>query len=144
MANKFCVMSRAAIADETKKAVLSQEVVRRMLNTSEEESQGVRNDILKDFCKMLKRSGYDVEVRRKIIMRGHKGYGNLRSLDRRGIRRLHRRGIDTVTERYRKKLDGKTSWYKQVRKTDDKEETEEVETTNIRRKQSKEDETIYI
>ena len=93
MANKYCVMSRAAIADDTNPAVLSQEVVRRMLNTSEKVSQEVRNKILEEFCNMLERSGYGEEVRHKIITRGLKGYENLRSLDRRWIKPLHKRGL---------------------------------------------------
>ena len=85
-------MSRAAIAEDTKTAVLSQEVVRRMLNTSEKEPQEVRNKILEDFCDMLERSGYKENVRQRILTRGLRGYENLRSLDRRGIRPLHRSG----------------------------------------------------
>ena len=53
MSNKYCVMAKAALSDDTKLAVLSQEVVRRMLTTSEDDSQEVRDNILNDFNRML-------------------------------------------------------------------------------------------
>ena len=59
----------------------------------------MRNEIFIEFDQMLTRSGYQEEVRMRIFECGLKGYENLRELDRRGIRKLHRRGVDTITER---------------------------------------------
>merc|ERR1712106_870353 len=66
----------------------------------------------------MERSGYSKSQRGEIMDRGLRGYEKLRRLDREGKRPLHRRGVDTLHTRFRKKLTGKTSWYKEKKKTD--------------------------
>ena len=81
-----------------------------MLNTSELETQEVRNTILIDFNGTLTVSGYNELQRTNIFNRGLKGYENLRMLDRAGKTPLHRRGKDTLKARFRQKLMGKTEF----------------------------------
>ena len=96
MVNIHCVMEKAALAEQTKYAVLSQEIIRRMLNTSELEPQIVRDKILEEFNGTMTTSGYEETQRRDIMTRGLKGYEKLRRLDKEGKRPLHRRGVDTI------------------------------------------------
>ena len=84
--------------------MLAQEIINRMLNTSEEIPQQSRNKILDDFNNTMEASGYDEVWRRRIFNRGLKGYENIRMLDSKGIRTLQRRGKDTLGVRFRKKL----------------------------------------
>ena len=127
MGNKFCVGRGSAMADSAKEAILSQEVLRRMLNTSEEESQTTRDNILKKFEERMKISGYDTPQRGKIMKRGLIGYEKMKEDCRRKIRPLHRPGSTTTAVRYKKKLLGKCNWYKEkTRKTDRRLEKEDV------------------
>ena len=112
IANIHCAMEKAALSEQTKYAVLAQEIIRRIFNTSELENQEVRNTILEDFDRTMEISGYSGKQRGEIMDRGLRGYEKLRRLDKEGKRPLHRTGTDTLTTRFRKKLTGKTSWYK--------------------------------
>ena len=71
-----------------------------------------------DFDKTMTESGYMKTQRLEIMTRGLRGYEKLRELDRTGKRPLHRRGKDTINTRFKKKLTGKTSWYKTGQKED--------------------------
>ena len=67
MATPYCIMAEAAMSEESKKAILSQEVKRRMEHTEESEDMSVRIRILDDFNKKMKRSGYEEEKRAEIF-----------------------------------------------------------------------------
>ena len=103
MANQHCVMAQAALPEQTKIAVLVQEIVRRNLNTSELEEQKVRDHIMTKFNKTMEISGYDLRQRQEIMTRGLRAYEKLRELARLGRRPLHRRGKDTLKLRFKKK-----------------------------------------
>ena len=72
--SKFTILENSASAYQQKKASLSQEVVRRLLNTSEDTPQKERDDILDEFSTKLKRSGYSKYQQREIIESGIIGY----------------------------------------------------------------------
>ena len=65
--------------------------------------------IINTFDAKLETSGYSKAQRLEIIESGLVGYR--RKVERQGGQR-HRRGSDTKAERLKKKLSGKTSWYK--------------------------------
>ena len=110
--SKYCVMAQSAMGDQAKIDILTQEVNRRLLNTSEDEDQEVRDGILNTFEEKLATSGYKEDVRRQIMKRGVIRYESLRILDKTGRRRLHRPAYSTREERERKKLTSKEDWYK--------------------------------
>ena len=101
-----------------KRALLSQEVIRRFLNTSEGTDTEIKDNILLEMAKRLRRSGYKSKQIKDIISSGIKGYtrkwGN-------GEAR-HRRGKDTEDSRRLRKLVGKSTWYKS--KTTDMDQTQ--------------------
>ena len=123
--SKYCVMREAAMGEQSKIAILSQEVNRRLLNTCEEEPQEVRDQVLNNFNAKLTVSGYDEDQVKQIMRRGVIRYETLRILDRQGKRRLHRPAWTTEEERARKKLTSKEDWYR---------EKEQNEEDNTRRK----------
>ena len=67
MSSPFCILEQSALPENTKIASLSQEVVRRMLNTSELVSQQERNQVIETFITKLRVSGYHQEKIRRII-----------------------------------------------------------------------------
>ena len=101
MASAFCLMKSAAMAESAKEAILSQEILRRLFNTSKEEHPRKKEEILDKFEKKLKLSGYNNTERKKIFRRGICNYEKLLDLEFQGKRPLHREGRTTVATRYK-------------------------------------------
>ena len=53
MTSKYCIMERSALSENMKTASLSQEVICRMLNVSEEIPQNERNEVLEKFISKI-------------------------------------------------------------------------------------------
>ena len=60
----FMIMVKSAVSDNTKRSTLAQETIRRMVNTSEEESIETRTLILDKFNSKMENSGYCYNQRR--------------------------------------------------------------------------------
>ena len=116
MSSNFCIMENTAMSWNQKRASLSQEVIRRMLNTSELVSQTERDTILEKFISRMEKSGYSKKQIRDITMSGLKGYETKRKRAAETGQELHRSGASTLQKRYKKKLTAKTNWYKQKRR----------------------------
>ena len=145
MSSQFCVMENSAMSWNTKRATLSQEIVRRMLNTSEQVTQSERDKIIEKFLAKMKKSGYSKRQRREVTIAGLKGYETRKRRAEEKNTELHRNGASTLVQRYKKKLTGKTSWYKQKKKKreacpNSRRETVWSGSTNERRKVLSEDE----
>ena len=118
------------MSENPKIQVLSNDLVRRLLNTQEELPKEYREDIINKYGRKLLTSGYGREQIAKIIVDGIKGYeGRLRK-SRNGIRKLHRTGTESMGGRIKKKLLSKTNWFKSRRK-------EQVKDDEINRKGTK-------
>ena len=119
MSNKFCMLERSAMAESSKIASLSQDVVRRMLNTDQEIPQDRRNEIVDDFVRKLSRSGYKKTQVREIIISGLKCYmRKVRNAEKVG-QGVHRSASSTLEGRKRKKILAKTNWYKSKKKSEE-------------------------
>ena len=57
-----------------KVASLNQEVIRRILNTSEDLDDAMRMTVVDNFAKKVRNSGYCIKQTRDIMMGGLKGY----------------------------------------------------------------------
>ena len=113
VSSRFCLMEKSAMAENSKNSTLSQEVIRRMLNTSELLPQGERNQVLEKFISKLEISGYNRAQIKNIIMSGLKGYESKVQRSRKQKTDLHRDAANTAGARNKKKLLGKTNWFKQ-------------------------------
>ena len=112
MGTRFCVKEESAMAYNSKRSALAQEVIRRRLNTSEMVPQMERNNILERFVDKLRRSGYNESQTREILVAGLSGYENKKNRAEREQKDLHRDGKSTLKTRAMKKLTAKNSWYK--------------------------------
>ena len=112
VSSKTVVMEKSTIPIKTKISTLSQEVLRRMRNTSRNVKKERREEILTEFMKKLKRSGYNAKTRREILIAGMKGYMRLVKEEEEGRRRVNRPRWEGATSRRYKKLGGKGNWYK--------------------------------
>ena len=111
--SKFCVMEKAAMAEMSKISTLAQDLIRRMVNTSDMIEQAERNEIIEKYIVKLRTSGYSTTQVQNIVVSGLKGYQTkLKNAIKNGTQ-LHREAKQTLGARHRKKLTAKTSWYKQ-------------------------------
>ena len=119
MNSKFCILEKSAMAYESKLSILSNEVVRRLLNTSETVPQDRKDSILNDFVFKMLRSGYSVSQCRDILISGIRFYKAKVSRANQSGSKLHRSAQSSLVSRLKKKITAKTSWYKPRPKTDD-------------------------
>ena len=131
----YCVMNDSAAPHQQKRAILAQEVVRRMKNSSEKEPVEDRIQILEDFSVMMTKSGYDMDTQTEIFISGLKCYERLRRKSLDGENPLHRRGWMTRQSRQNKKLTLKTSWYRKRKREDDHEHEEEKKSSKNQKRE---------
>ena len=119
MNTPFSIMKKSAMPEGGKVASLSQEVVRRMLNTSEMLDQNERDQILNNYTKKLFHSGYEKHQVKEILESGLKGYEKKLEKAKKENRNIHREACDTIKTRQRKKLLAKTTWYKKKKENNE-------------------------
>ena len=125
MSSPFSVMERSAQPENTKNSTLAQELIRRMLNTSEMIPQEERNVVVEKFILRLRRSGYNKDQVRNIIISGLKGYQTKKERAKLNNKMLHRSATSTKVQRHKNKLLEKSTWFKKVKKNDDNDPTNE-------------------
>ena len=118
MAKRTLIMQNSALGENSKIASLTQEVVRRSKNTSEEVDMKSRVEILDEYHRRLELSLYSLEASRRIMVAGLRGYERIRKKAARAGRNINRSEEEGAEGRYRKKLLGKTNWFKKTRESD--------------------------
>ena len=107
---------RSAMPESTRRSTLNQELIRRMINTSELVSLEERIDIIDKYAVKLMNSEYPLEEARNIIIGGLKGYERLLSLSKDTNnpkwKPLHMAAGWNAKNRRRAKELSKTKWYK--------------------------------
>ena len=98
---------------------MSQKVVRRLLNTSESRTQDEKDRVIEEFQLKLNRLGLNMQQQKEIIEGELVGYKR-RVVRQKGVR--HRICKDTEKERERKKMTGKSMWYKTRKENKDVQE----------------------
>ena len=116
VASKLVVMERSALPHRTKITTLTQEIIRRMRNTSRKVGKGRRAEILSKFMKKMRKSGYNSKVRRNVLLAGLKGYYNMVKEEESGGRKVNRPRWEGAGARRLKKLGGKANWFKRKSK----------------------------
>ena len=99
MASNVCVQKLTAMDENSKMKTLSNELTRRLLNTSEALENKVRVQIIDDYSQKLRNSGYELNQIRKIVKNGLKGYEK-KLWESRNIpgRRLHRTAAQSMAQ----------------------------------------------
>ena len=111
------------MGEKAKVQTLTLEMIRRLLNSSEDLPRELLWEITDTYAKKLHNSGYNVEQVRKIILAGIKGYGAKRSRCKEEGRKLRRTAQESQGARQKNKLVGKATWFKKKRSK----ESEELE-----------------
>ena len=106
------IHKKSAMGENIKSQILSQDLIRRLLNTSEDLSKEYREHVVDEYGKKILNSGYTREQAIRILVNGIKGYENKRRRRIKEGRRLRTTAKESRSERYRKKLLAKSTWFK--------------------------------
>ena len=90
VSKKTMIDRKSALGENTKVASLTQNLMRRMKNTSEDVDNSVRVDIVNAFSSQLKVSGYSDDQNARIVKAGLTGYENLLKKCKLGKAKMHR------------------------------------------------------
>ena len=105
------------MSENPKIQCLSNDMVRRLFNTKEDLPSEYREEIVENYGRKLVTSGYSRDQTRKILINGIKGY--MRKMNRRklnGRKRIHHSAEESRDGRVKKKMIGKTLWYRSKKK----------------------------
>ena len=126
MKNQVLLMIRSAMATKQKYTILANELTRRLSNCNREGTdQGEKDRICEEYIRQLKNSGFGRAEVREMVVSGVKGW--LRRHKRRvqeGIE-FYRSAANSLQSRAKKKLLGKSNWYKEKRKADEIDEKDD-------------------
>ena len=136
-----------ALSENTKMATMNAEIVRRMMNVSENLPIQERTVVLDNVAQKLTNSGYNMDEIRKGMVGALTGYerkleASKKSPKEKGYKPLHEGAEGSHGKRMRKKLTGKSSWFKKPeteRKTQE-DNTGGVENRGIRKQRRQGDE----
>ena len=107
------IRERSAMSEDSKIQCLSNDLVRRLLNTKEELPASYRAEVVDRYGIKLLTSGYTREQSKKILVNGIKGYMARKSRRRAsGRKRIHLTAKEISQARLKKRLLGKSSWYR--------------------------------
>ena len=108
---------RSAMPENTRRATLNQELIRRMVNTSEKVSMDKRLEIVDNYAQKMINSEYSLDLTRQTIVGGLKGYERLLSLSKDlghpKWKPLHLAAKWNPRNRRIAKQLAKTNWYKE-------------------------------
>ena len=111
MASNMVLQRGSAMPENMKVASLNQEVLRRMMNTSEELDMSVRTEVVDEYAQKLFNSGFKLDQTRNIIVGGLTGYERKLSLSKDSNnpkwKPLHQPASFNIQARRRTKLLGK-------------------------------------
>ena len=112
VAKKKLIQRKSALGENCKVASLSQNMVRRMKNTSEDLPDSERVSIINEYSAQLRDSGYSVTQTRRIVSAGLTGYQRLVEKWKKGEAILHRSASEGFSARSKKKLLSPSNWFK--------------------------------
>ena len=124
MKSNLVVQRKSALSENVKVASLTQEVVRVLLNCSEDLEDKSRVDHLNNLSVKMRTSGYNTEFIRKVMVAGIKTYEKKlkkSNLDRnhKNYAPLHLSKSFNSSQRRENKLMAKSNWYRQGQNVQD-------------------------
>ena len=113
------VQRRTAMEENVKMKIVSNDLVRRLCNSMEELGSTELKRIIDGYGQKLLSSGYTLEQSRRILVNGVRGYeGRKRRCEAQG-RKLKRTAKESMNDRSKKTLLGKSNWFKGRKKTNE-------------------------
>ena len=110
--SNLTMQKKSAMEQNMKMGILSNEVIRRLFNSSENLDSQVVWETLDKYAIKLLTSGHSLAVTRRVILNGIRGFETkIKRLEQRGIPR-YRTADESGKNRSRKKIMGKSTWFK--------------------------------
>ena len=109
--NKRVILENSALPANQKRTILTQEYLRRILNTKMELGEEVRRGHLNNFMLKLKNSGYGRKFRTEVLDSALSAYDKIRREDEAGTKPMYRSRDWNREERDKKKSERKFNWY---------------------------------
>ena len=101
--NKFKMMARSALPDKVKRSTLTNEALRRLLCCSPNLEEQKKVEVMEEYARMLRRSGYSERFRHEVISDAVQGFKNMQQREQQGGRPVDRpRNFDEEGRRFRK------------------------------------------
>ena len=110
--NKFTMMARSALPQRIKRSTLSNEALRRLLCCSPNLEEQKKTEVMEEYARMLRRSGYSERFRHEIISDAVQGFKNMQNREEEGGRPVDRPRSYDEEGRRRKKLEKIGRWYR--------------------------------
>ena len=112
ISSKSVIHPRSAIPYKTKRTIMTQEVLRVLLNCSSllAWEQTVRH--LNDMVARMQYTGYDQQFRFEVVKSALEAYRRILEMDREGVRPLYRPKGWKRAERDERKKDKRVNWYR--------------------------------
>ena len=112
--NKIVISKDSAMPIHNKINILSQEVFRRLHNTSSDIPWDDKVIILNKFMNELKASGYSMRDQAEILVSGVRRFDKLKNKEERGLRPFYRKRSFEEEERKKQKADKRSSWFRKA------------------------------
>ena len=110
---KQTIQKNSAMGDNVKFQILSQDMVRRLLNTSDSMGAETRELVVDNYSQKLINSGYPREQVRRIIINGIRGLTNKRRRRAAEGKELRQTAARSKAKRYKDKLLSKSTWFRE-------------------------------
>ena len=110
--NRFTMMARSALPLKVKRSTLSNEALRRLLCCSPNLEEHKKMEVMEEYARMLKRSGYSERFRHEIISDAVQGFKNMQKREEEGGRPVDRLRSYDEAGRRRRKLEKGGRWYR--------------------------------
>ena len=112
MGSKYCILEKSSMDYSSKVSILSNDLCRRLLNTRESIAQSRKDQIVDEYALKMLRSGYSLSQVRFIIVSGIRSFKRKVAHAKESGTKLHRSAKSSLTDRIKKKILEKTSWFK--------------------------------
>ena len=112
MCNQYTMMAKSAVSDRMKRSAMTNEALRRLLCCSPNLEEQKRIQVMEDYARMLRRSGYSERFRHEVISDALRGYEKLLQGEEEGGRPVDRPREYMAVERRRKKEEKGERWYR--------------------------------
>ena len=112
MANKYTMMANSAVSDRVKRSTMTNEALRRLLSCSPNLEERKKVEVMEDYARLLRRSGYSERFRHEVISDAVRGHQKLLHEVSEGKRPLNRPRGFHEEERRRKREEKGERWYR--------------------------------
>ena len=107
------VPKRSALNENSKLQILANDLIRRLSHTDLRQDRRTTCEVIDQFGKKVLTSGYSIHQTKKIVLAGIRGWDRkVKRMKQDNDGKIFRTNRESVKMRTRKKILGKTHWYK--------------------------------